>query len=186
MAEDFVHASVDLISFSNGWSLRFVMEILIDPEGQLSAPVNLHPALSPLCTSFNFLDGSYAQVLKLVMSDPSLFIALNDLIVSLESGHLLPINCARAVEGLRNSLAPPEMSRKQGWVYFRETLRVDESYLTMITDTSTGPRHGDRTFIPGTTTGEIVRRSWVLMNRFLEFRKRGSIPFPAEDFPVLT
>lgn len=186
MARDFVHASVDLISFSTGYSLRFVFETMIDSEGRLSSIANITPDLRPLCASFSFRDGSYAQVLQLVASDPSLFMALNDLVSSLESVHLLPINCARSIEGIRNSMAPTDMPTKQTWVYLRETLRVSENYLTMITDSSKGPRHGDRTtFISGATTSEISKRSWVLMNRFIEFRKRGSKPLPESEFPVL-
>jgi hypothetical protein len=184
-ARDFARVSVDLISFSTGRPLSLTFETLIDPDGRLSAPIAEEKTLPPLCTSYSLQDASYPQVLQLVASSPPLFMALNDLIVAITVSGQSAINCARAIEGLRNMMVTPQTSRKDAWSIFRQNLHVEEAYLTLITDTSTGPRHGDRTSVPGTTLAEILRRSWILMNRFIEYEKRGSKPLPEVEFPLL-
>lgn len=68
----------------------------------------------------------------------------------------------------------------------REALNLHEDYLSFITDQSKGPRHGD---IKGGGFLEIrdtIQRSWTVMNRFLEFKKRGDNRLPLADFPLLT
>jgi len=122
----------------------------------------------------------------LVVADPALFQALDDLIVSITLPHHSPVNCARAVEGLRHLIAAPGASASQAWEQMRDALRLDRTFLQLITDTSTAPRHGNRAYIPGATTTETVRRSWIVMDRFLAYRKRGNTPRPVAEFPVLT
>ena len=68
----------------------------------------------------------------------------------------------------------------------RQNLRIEEAYLKFISTHATGPRHGDRVHIPPDITRELAMRSWVVMNRFLEFKKRGGAPLPASEFPMLS
>ena len=53
------------------------------------------------------------------------------------------------------------------------TLRLERSYVDLILDHSKGPRHADRAHISGAICSEIVKRSWKIMNRLLEYLKRG-------------
>ena len=122
----------------------------------------------------------------LVVTDPALFQALDDLIVSITLPHHSTVNCARAIEGLRHLIAAPDATVSQAWEQMRNALQLDRSFLQLITDTSAAPRHGNRIHISGSITTEIVRRSWLIMDRFLEYRKRGNTPLPATDFPTLT
>jgi hypothetical protein len=68
----------------------------------------------------------------------------------------------------------------------RRNLHIDRAYLDFITDQSIGSRHGDPQHIPGGPVTETVRRAWVVMNRYLEYRKRGNGPLTAPEFPLLT
>jgi transposase-like protein len=79
----------------------------------------------------------------------------------------------------------PDVARRRAqWMKYRD--RIDPSRLVfidetwtktnmaplpvwdIISDTSTSPRHGDRTPIPRATIEEVLQKSWVIMNRFLE------------------
>jgi hypothetical protein len=111
--------------------------------------------------------------------------ALNDLIISVTLPHHAAVNCARAIDGIRNLMVPAGGDRKQSWLLMRQNLNVAESYLTFLTNVSIAPRHGDRTHIPGSVVTETVERSWIIMDRFLEFRKRGNCPLPIDRFPLL-
>jgi hypothetical protein len=113
------------------------------------------------------------------------FRALRYLIEAITVPHESAVNCARAVEALRHIIAPNQ-PRGHAWQTFRSALNISQEYLKMITDVSTGPRHGDPTHIQGTTTTEISRRAWVIMNRFFEYKKRNNQQLPLDIFPLLT
>jgi hypothetical protein len=187
---DIVRSAVNLAAFCSGVGYSVVFEHFVDDLGKQSVFSPQDPSLAGLCTSFSLDPGSaktpFGKMWDLVVTDPALFQALDDLIVSITLPHHSSVNCARAVEGLRHLIAAPGASASQAWEQMRDALRLDRSFLQLITDTSTAPRHGDRAYIPGATTTEVVRRSWIIMDRFLEYRKRGNTPLPAADFPMLT
>lgn len=188
---DLARASINLVSFLKGYGLSVYLHTLIKPDGVRNALLPENPQLASICTAFTIgpaavlEQNTFHKVVSLVFTEPDLFMALDDLILSQSQPHHGPVTCARAVEGIRNMIAP-NVERKIGWKIMNESLRLDRTYSDLITSTSTGGRHGDRTFVPGNVTMEIQRRSWVVMNRFLEFRKRGSQPLPESEFPILS
>lgn len=188
---DLARATVHLFTFASGISLSVVFDEIIQPDGTKSAFIARDPSLAQWCTAFTTslpAEGQWGigNVANVVFTDHVVFGALDDLVGAISHHHVTAINCARAIEALRNAVAIPEASRNEAWEQFREHLNIDRTYLQLITDSSIDGRHGGGTFIPGTVTGEIVRRSWVIMNRFFEFRKRGSQPLTDPDFPLLT
>ncbi len=184
-ALDAVKAAVNLAAFAYGIGYSVLIDTFIDPAGRQSPIAPEDKSLPALCTVLDRTSSSdYGEVFKLVYTEPALFQALDDLIVSITVPHLSVVNCTRAIEGIRHMIAP---GKKTGpaWAKMRLALRISESYLRMLTDHSRGPRHGDRTHIKGDITMEIVKRSWVIINRFLEYRKRGNQPLPESGFPTL-
>lgn len=115
----------------------------------------------------------FDKVLRMVLTEPPLFMVLRDLIDAITQWHRVPINTARVLDGLRHLLSPGE-EPKRGWEKLRAALRVEESYLRFVTDQSAPPRHGDPAHIPGTITSEVAARAWIVLNRYLEYRKRDS------------
>jgi hypothetical protein len=150
----------------------------------------MQTSLGPLCTAFTITSEepskSFNEVAGLVFKETSLFMALNELIETVSYPHVSVTNCARVVERLRHLIAPNVHKKQQSWRVLRQTLRVEKAYLEFITKHSTGPRHGDPTFVPGNIAQESMRRTWIIMNRFLEFRKRGNQPLPEAEFPLLS
>jgi hypothetical protein len=189
-AYDLASAYVDMISFARGYGLFVVLESVVHPDGTTEKVVNGTPSLAQHSTAFKFPmetpeEGlAFAQVLKKVMAEPALYYALHDLIRAINIPNLAAINCGRVLDGLRKILAPDE-DPKRGWPILQATLNVDAAYCRFISDQSKNPRHGDRTFIPGATTGETMKRTWIIMNRFLELRKRNDTTLPINEFPLL-
>lgn len=182
-ALDLARAAVDTYCFSTGVGLTVFLDLFIKPDGTESNIFNKNPHVAELCTSF---DIDFGTVWNLLIREPPLFMAMNDLIVSITLPHHAAVNCARAIEGIRNLVIPRGVDRKEGWRLLRQNLNVEQNYLSFITDQSKGPRHGDRTHIPADPLNETLKRSWIVMNRFLEFRKRGDQPLPLVEFPFLT
>ena len=185
---DIARSAVNLASFGSGIGFSVIFE-KFDINGRETMFAPQDPSLALLCNSFSLESqpgkASYGEMWNLVVTDPALFQALDDLIVSITVPHHASVNCARAIEGLRHLIAPGATA-SQAWEQMRNALRLDRNFIQLITDTSTAPRHGDRSHISGVTTTEIVRRSWLIMDRFFEYRKRGNSPLPATDFPLLT
>jgi hypothetical protein len=89
------------------------------------------------------------------------------------------------MEHLRN-LITPRQGKAQGWANMRELLNVELPYLKLITDNSLGPRHGDFSGSSAPDVFEARKRSWIIMSRYLEFKKRGGIAsLPLASFPLL-
>jgi hypothetical protein len=192
--EDFVHvymraldlarASVDLVAFSMGYGLSVVLDTFVDTNGITSTILPQDPNLPALCTSFS-LENGYSDVMTVVLQEPPLFRAINDLIVAITLPHHSSVNCARAVETIKHLLAPKGAKESQAWETMRTVLHVDEAYLKMITDNSKDVRHGKPVHVPGSVTSEITRRAWTIMDRFLTYRKRVNKPLPLSEFPYL-
>jgi hypothetical protein len=190
-ALELARSIVDSIAFVNGVGLTLIFEELIGPDEEIRLILPLNPQLPRLCTAFSAApdampDCTLEAMTRLVIREPSLFLALNDLIVAVTVPGQVAVNCGRAIEGLRKIMVPNDPSRKLGWAALQSNLNVERSYRELITDTSTGPRHGDRADIPDNLSQEVIERSWVIMNRFLEYRKRGNVPLLVSEFPVLS
>jgi hypothetical protein len=190
-ALDTTRAIVDVISFSSGIGLTTLLDTLVEPNGVKSQIVGQQPELAVISTSVKndaqptkADDNNLDKVLRLVLTDVSLFRALRDLIDAITETHVSPIACGRAMEGLKHSIAPG-LERKKGWAKMNEILRIDRNYLDLITSQSIGPRHADPAHVTGAICREITIRSWTIMNRYFEYRKRGSQPLPESEFPVL-
>jgi hypothetical protein len=190
-AFELARSVVDCIAFVDGAGLTLVLEQFISPAGVVSALLSKNLLLPKYCTAFSKApdaspENTVEAMWRMVIREPPLFLALNDLIAANTIPGQVAVNCGRAIEGLRRILVPNEPSRKQGWQEFQTCLNLGKEYIKLITDTSQGPRHGDRTDIPGHISQDIIERSWEVMNRFFEYRKRGNIALPLSEFPLLT
>lgn len=188
VAYDLARACIDLVAFSSAKSFSVDLDTFIDPNGK-SSPILLEdPALTSLCTVYSLEDSNQnnlSEISKIIMTETPLQIALNELIMSLSDRHGAIARCARAVEGIKIMIAPPGTDSKIAWSCLRKNLCIEEGFLKFITDHSKAPRHGDRSFIPEKIIREVMRRAWMIMNRFLEFRKEGNVPLSQSRFPIL-
>lgn len=181
-AYDLVRAAVGLAGFSQGHGLIVVIDALIKPDGT-NSPIRFYDArLPPLCTVTGGTNG-FDQTLRIVATEPILIRHLSDLVHAITVPHETPMSCARAVDGIKNLMAP-DSSEKAGWKKLQEELHIDESYLKFITDSSKDGRHGKDRRIEGAITTEVAVRAWNVMNRYLEYRKRDNV-LPLAEFPLL-
>jgi hypothetical protein len=187
-AFDLARASINLVAFASGEGLSLILDTVICDDGM---PLPMSPrvhSLAPLCTTYRVNeadDSALNEIYNIVLSDPTLFLALNDLVLAITLPHVAPMTCGRAMDGLKNIIATPDTTPVQAWEQMRNTLHIDKDFLQFITAMSAGPRHARPGHIPGETVREICRRSWIIMNRYLEYRKRGSQPLPVSEFPLL-
>lgn len=173
-ALDLSRASVNVVGFAMGYGLTVHLHTLVDPTGNSSAIVFTDPRLPSLCTAYNLTVG-FDEVHSMVLREPTLFMAFDDLIAAITLPHKAPVNCARVMDRLKHLIAPTGVKDKAAWQAMRNALRVDEAYLKYITDSSSAPRHGRPDHIPGTVTTEVTVRAWTVMNRYLEYRKAGGV-----------
>ncbi len=182
-AYDTARATIDLISFTTANGLIFLLDTFIDAAGNATAVAPQQPELAALSTAMS-APGDFDRVLRMILAEPALFLALRDLIDAITQWHRAPVNTARVLDSLRHLIAPGE-EPKAGWLKLRDKLQIDEAYLKYVTDHSAPPRHGDPAHIPGTITREVTARAWNVFNRYLEYRKRDNGPLPLGEFPLL-
>jgi hypothetical protein len=189
-AFDLARACVDVAVFNTGFGLTVAFDTFIRPDGVPTALFFTNPALPEICTASKMNPQTQedreelGKILRIVMQEPPLFMALNDLTQAISIPHHGPTNAGRILDGLRKIVAP-DLEPRNGWPIFRDIVRADEQYLALIMEHAKNTRHGDRTYIDGETTMEIVKRAWTIMNRFLEYRKSGNLPLSPEIFPTL-
>lgn len=184
-AFDVVKGTVGILSFAKGLGTTVIMDEHTDIEGVRSPIANDAQQLASHCTvAAPGIEKTYMEVLKIVFAEHELLLALNDLVESIATPNVSAVNCARVVEGLRYLIAP-EKPLKEQWAEMHVALRLSQSYLQLITETSTDLRHGKRNPVTADVAWEIINRSWVVMNRFLEFRKRGNVALSESEFPRL-
>lgn len=172
--------------FAKGMILQAVLETVVKPDG-ITYNIKAHrPILEPLVTALHSgSDGGVDihPILSTVLGSPTIFVAIKDIVEGISATEA-SVNCGRAIEAIRESMAPAS-DRKMGWQLMRDNLNVSQQFLEFITEHSKGPRHGDVLDIPFTEINETIRRSWIVMNRFLEFKKRSDNKLPLSDFPLL-
>jgi hypothetical protein len=191
-AYDVTRTSLDLTAFNTGYGLTLLIETYTGVSGETRPFVVNDLQLASLCTAFSGKPAkpgernSFDTVLNIALSDWKIGHSLRELIEAITIPHQSTTNCARAIEGLRTLIAPSGIDRKKAWVVFGDALRLAKSYTDLVTDSSKEHRHGNRIRIPASITTEVVRRSWIIMDRFLEYKKRGGTPLPESEFPLLT
>jgi hypothetical protein len=185
---DLVKTAVNLVSYSNGWGLVVIIETVIGPDGMPNALLPQDPRLKPLVTAYALdRQPDFARVFEIVATEPPLFRALNDLIESITVAHVACVNCGRVIDSIRRIITPiGTISDKQAWQAMHTALNISAVYQKCVSDQATGPRHGDPSFIPGNIVSEVTHRTWTVMNRFLEYRKRGNQPLVSPEFPLLS
>ena len=106
---------------------------------------------------------------------------------TLAQPYLWQINCHLAVEGIGRLVSPNEDDTKRRWLNLRAALNLSEDYVHLISEASKGPRHANLVDIFSTTieVAEARKRSWTIMNRFLEYRRRKVVSLPEDEFPRL-
>ena len=185
IASDIVGASANLAAFATGHGIIVTLDNFTDAAGISSQIILYDPSLQALCTAYGLevtRQAEFSEVFKYVLSEPPLFRAFNDLISAITFPHCSTVNCGRVVDSIRRMISPT-LDGVAAWQAMHQALNVSRSYQEWISKQSTGPRHADPAFVPGTVTTDITRRTWVIINRFLEYRKRGNRPLTAPDFP---
>jgi hypothetical protein len=188
-AFDFARAAVNLVAFASGLGPIVVFDTVIGEDGVPMWLLPTQATQSVLCTSFkiNTPDQTdFNAVYSIVTSEAPLFRALNDLIECVWNPHVAPTNCGRVIDSICRMITPSTKGpTPSAWRAMQQHLVLSESYIRYISDYAIGPRHGDPAFIPGTITLEITERTWKLMDRYLEYRKRGNHPLSPDEFASL-
>jgi hypothetical protein len=172
-----IRACMDLFAFASGMGFGVILEQFVAEDGQTRV----------IQSEDSVLDGLFPfpapETFHLVLGDFNISSILHMLTSTLQEPYVLPINCARAVEAIAHQIAPGEKDKNKRWKKMGEALHARKSYMEPISLLSHGPRHGELIQPPGAAQLEVRRKAWILMYRFLEYRKRGSLT--SSDFPWL-
>ncbi len=185
MALHLARSIVDLIAFQKCIFLEVFLDTFVDPDGRSTQIIITNPSLENICSSYDIDSSRFLPFYEMIASKIELWPSINELVSSIANPHHATVNCARAIEGIKYLIATPGVSRSKAWEQFREALRIGETYLRLITDNSAENRHGKRIAVPPDVISEIKSRSWVIMNRYLEYIKRGEQQLPENEFRLL-
>ena len=177
-------ARIDLAAFHRGVGAIVTFDWMKDHNGTISNVAIAQSDLSVRCTSFDS-NNNYHEIRAMAEQDEAMSLAINDLILAQTSMNTAELNCARAIEGIRNIVAGQGVHPDIAWPRLRERLNINEQYLRLITKNSIPRRHGQFSPIDEELQHEILRRSWTIMDRFFHYRLRGDTQLPVNEFPLL-
>jgi hypothetical protein len=118
-------------------------------------------------------DAGLLAVFSVMAGEQHLMVVMEDLIAGLWSQDHKVINCARSVEAIRQLVAGYSLAPKQQWPIFNEKLNLDRNYVDLIMEHSKDPRHGKRPSSSPHEVAEIMKRTWIIFNRYFEYKLRG-------------
>ena len=180
-------AVVNLATFATGTATVLVFDTITYPSGQTDPLKMADAALGQLCTTISVTGPSMMEALHLAVREPQIHYALHDLNEAMFFPNRQNINCARVVETIRNLIHPTGKNDSRGaaWEKMQGVLNLSPDYVKLISKGSEAHRHGNYEPFHGATVSEIMQRTWKIMDRFLQYRKRNSQPLTAPDFPLL-
>lgn len=183
-AYELTTAAVDLYAFSKGWALSVILDDFVI-NGKKQGIALSETSVASLCNVISS-ENDFLEAWEHLLSNFNLKFAFRDLISSLSTLNYSSIAACRALESIRNSIAPDGSNDNEGWKLLREKLRVERDYIQFITDSSREPRHGNRGAAFGDDQLEITHRVWKIMDRYMEYQKRGANEIlPEDEFPLL-
>ena len=123
-------ARIDLAAFHRGVGAIVTFDWMKDHNGAISNLAIAQSDLPARCTSFDS-NNNYREIRAMAEQDEAMSLAINDLILAQTSTNTAEINCARAVEGVRNIVAGEGIHPNIAWPRLRERLNIDEQYLRL-------------------------------------------------------
>lgn len=188
-AFDLVRTPVDLMAFASGSSVTTVLDYLVMPDGTKTAITLGDDDLEAACTAFRLnappWDPRFGNILRLVYHDNELRMALRDLIEANSTPHVALINCGRVLDGIKRMISPGIADQRSAWGAMQAALNLSKPYQQWVTNLSVDPRHADRSYQTGNDVRQALKRTWTIMNRYLQFRMGGNIPLTEPEFPRL-
>lgn len=183
-AYELVTSLVDLYAFSKGWALHVILDNFT-VNGVRQGIALSQVSAAPFCTTISN-ENDFHEIWELLLSNFELKFAFRDLISSLSTLNYSSIAASRALDSIRKSIAPDGSTESESWRILREKLQIERMYLQFITDSSREPRHGNRGAAVGEDQLEVTHRIWKIMNRYIEYLKRGATEkLCQEEFPLL-
>lgn len=177
-------AAIDVFAFATGKGLILALEKITLPDGRTGPPVFDFAPAPQLCTSYGIND---FHALLPITVEQDFVMAIGDLTDTITQPDRIQMNCARAVETIRAMIDPNERDRGTAWGTMQNRLNLSREYREFVSahDTATAHRHGHYVEVGDDIGAEARTRAWTIMNRFIEYRKRGNQPLPLAEFPLL-
>jgi hypothetical protein len=169
---------VDSIAFVQGYGVAVILDRCEMPDGK-PGPVGLWDEnLKDACSVTN------AEIMKLAEKEPEILLHVHDLVQTILRPWDAPLRCARAVEGFRTLMCPFETTANQ-WVFMREKLNLSQGFTELVARPSSEPGYNALKPVKLKDVAEIRLRAWIVADRFLQFRRRGNIDLPQQEFRLL-
>lgn len=128
---------MNIVGFAHDFGMSVLFEMLILSDGSVTEIAPIDQRLPPMCTAHS-LDLSRAAdfntVFNAVFTSPDLFMALEELIGAITLPHVAPVNCARAMDSLKHSIAKPDSSDKDAWKRMHDAFKsMNNIFVSLLT-----------------------------------------------------
>ena len=168
-AMDAARVLVDTQGFLDGVPYFAVLNNFVDADGKANPLILADRSLGALCTAFG--ENDIERVVDMLTVDHTLALTVSDALQMLRSPHYAPIACGRVADSIVRMLSG---GRNAGhWVLMRKALRVDQAYVSLLSEHSKPARHGHRVPVSAEIVRALADRTWTLLNRYFAYRLNG-------------
>jgi len=112
-----VRQNLDIIGFVHGIGLTLIVETCTMPDADPRPIHSIDRTVADFCTL------TVEEIIKITEPDPRILKHIHDLAYCLSHPLEIPVNCARAVEGI-SKLISPDAKTEQRWLALRENLNL--------------------------------------------------------------
>jgi len=176
--------------FQNGLWLEAEINAVYDYDAKKWLTIDpIHPALEKiqddLSTQKEFditqiLDQKKYIALRYALRDAQLAIKYLD-----DTGTF----CFRAIESIREFFVDQDTDNpadsKNSWIRMNRSLNLSREYTGDISKFALGPRHGSPTLTSRENKMDIVKRTWIVIDRFMIFVNQKETPLNDREYPKL-
>jgi hypothetical protein len=184
-AYDLAHTIIDIFVFQCGGGLDLTFDTITVDDGKTTQLRGPDPKLAAISKAAKSIQ-DVGALIGLAHNNLTIAMALRHLNEALTAPRRTSVRSAQCVDGIRSLFVPPGKKKEAGWQPMNEALQLTKSYLDPVMKESRSPRHGDYQPLAEINRSDSVFRAWEVMNRFLEYKKRGDKQLPLAEFPLLT
>ncbi|CAN5312448.1 hypothetical protein BH09PSE2_BH09PSE2_06530 [soil metagenome] len=171
---------VNAVGFLEGIPFRVELQSF-QVDGGSVEPVTLVDRSLPRRALVRSLEQS--DLVELSLTNPGVGQIISDALIMLDRINYAPIAGGRIADTISREMHGSH--GREAWKMMREHLNVDRAYVSLLSDRSKGPRHGQREYSPGPLVNTIAERSWTLIGRYLAWLQGGKVPLAEGSHPRL-
>ena len=180
--EEVIRAMIDMAGYLNGIGYDFEMISVINNDTDESRVFGVQLPITdgdPIKRAARF-----NELIAYLSKSPFLPAALADLREAIKSPADTGVFSFRALQTIMQAFRNPKESEGQAWKRMIQELNLDNGLRKFMGRHSGDRRHGKPVHISWEDRKAVLRRAWLVVDRYIEYLKRNKKTLPKSKFSI--